>query len=121
MGLCTLNSIWPLGHVSGRVLLSCTYQRTCKQYTPVSFPLKATLICRADEWSKKSAVQTGKNAEVQGSPILSDSTDRLLGYFNYGYPSGVTAKWSREPSECPSEVFKTWLIGKSRSLVRSEE
>jgi hypothetical protein len=29
-------------------------QRTCKQYTPLSFPFKATLIVSAKEWGKRS-------------------------------------------------------------------
>jgi DNA invertase Pin-like site-specific DNA recombinase len=36
------------------VLLTGSFQRTCKQYTPISFPLKATLIVRAHEWEKRS-------------------------------------------------------------------
>jgi site-specific DNA recombinase len=36
------------------VLLTGSSQRTCKQYTPLSFPLKASLIVRAGEWEKQA-------------------------------------------------------------------
>ena len=36
------------------VLLTGSFQRTCKQYTPLSFPLKASLIVKAGEWEKRT-------------------------------------------------------------------
>ena len=36
------------------VLLAASFQRTCKQYIPLSFPLKASLIVRAGEWEKQT-------------------------------------------------------------------
>lgn len=36
------------------VLLACSFQRTCKQYTPLSFPLKASLIVKAGELEKRT-------------------------------------------------------------------
>jgi DNA invertase Pin-like site-specific DNA recombinase len=36
------------------VLLAASLKRSCKQYTPLSFPFQATLIVRADEWKGKS-------------------------------------------------------------------
>jgi len=35
------------------VLLEGSLKRTCKQYTPLSFPLRASLITRAEEWGRK--------------------------------------------------------------------
>jgi hypothetical protein len=34
------------------VLLEGSLKRSCKQYTPVSFPLRTSLIVRADEWRR---------------------------------------------------------------------
>ncbi len=35
------------------VLLEASLKRTCKQYTPISLSLRASLITRADEWREK--------------------------------------------------------------------
>lgn len=36
------------------VLLAGSFQRSCKQYAPLAFPLKTSLIVRAGEWEKKT-------------------------------------------------------------------
>lgn len=42
------------------VLLTGSFQKTCKQYTPLSFPFKASLIVSAKEWGKPPMSAAGR-------------------------------------------------------------
>jgi hypothetical protein len=56
------------------VLLEGSLKRSCKQYTPLSFPLRASLITRAEEWGRKGGGPTRpvyrSRVEVPRAPEL---------------------------------------------------